>query len=72
MEKLIAFDLYRRNDAGGHVPADRISLAGHEVYRASDVEPLLQVVRQMLEAHDTGSEGNVIALLNQARSLMGG
>lgn len=40
MEKLIAFDLYRKNELGGHSPAlsQSKNTAGFSVYLAADVD----------------------------------
>lgn len=48
MEKLIAFDLYRLNTAGGHEQALPKSFAGYRVYLAPGVEALIHAAQATL------------------------
>jgi hypothetical protein len=57
MEKYIAFDLYQKNDQGGHVMAKRTPLTGDEVYLASEVKEALQKYGQHLDGCEAGSTG---------------
>lgn len=56
MEKLIAFDLYRKNDLGGHTMAFRKPLVGDEVYLARDADQLLAF------ANDAAAKGEAARL----------
>jgi hypothetical protein len=44
MEKLIAFDLFTKNAHGGHTLVDRGPVIGIEVYRAHQVEALVELI----------------------------
>lgn len=54
MEKLIAFDLYKKNDFGGHTSrlSQSKNTAGFGVYLATEVEALLKAVKKELDDDD--------------------
>lgn len=54
MEKLIAFDLYRVNEHGGHTMAFRKPVVGDEVYLAADVEALRPLLEE-IAAYEPGT-----------------
>jgi hypothetical protein len=54
MEKFVAFGLYRKNELGGHQPAQLPPKQGSEVYLAADVDALLPLLQKIV-AHQPGT-----------------
>jgi hypothetical protein len=69
MEKFVAFGLYRKNELGGHQPAQLPPPQGSEVYLASDVETLIELVREVIK-EDIGQHIMGTDWHDKAKSLM--
>lgn len=74
MEKLTAFDLYNVNDRGGHQPVARDSkllAGGIDVYLASDVDALLENIKDARLQWSMLCECDCPACIALDKSLMG-
>jgi hypothetical protein len=70
MKKYIAFDMYEKNEKGGHQPSIPVTSAGHEVYLASDVDEFLSAAKDVCDYDWSDNDEDAVRAVEKLRSLM--